>query len=281
MADDLMSMFTSMGTTDHNELIQQFMQVVPGAPAEAAQFFLEANSMNLQAAIMCYMDQGGTGAVSQALAPTPEAQFVCDVTIGEGEEVSPDTKFQKTWRLRNTGQTAWPPHTILTFLQGEQLNGPNHIRVPELHPGKEIDLSVHLKSPNAVGIYAGSWRLCWVSNGVPNYFGEEIWVVITVSASGMLGALQQMHGTSIDEQGLQVNPLRSMGGNHPSPMTTGDQPSQQPQRETGNLFAVPQFGSLASHTFGAGIPNTGFGQTNQEQGFQSQQGNQQGDGMES
>lgn len=29
--------------------------------------------------------------------------FVKDITIGEGESVTPNTKFTKTWRIQNTG----------------------------------------------------------------------------------------------------------------------------------------------------------------------------------
>lgn len=48
-----------------------------------------------QAAILTYMDEGGTLAVSQSLS-VPMAEFVCDVTIGEGEEVS---KCAITWEV--------------------------------------------------------------------------------------------------------------------------------------------------------------------------------------
>lgn len=40
-----------------------------------------------------------------------------DVTIGEGEEVPPNTTFRKTWRVGNPGPEPWPPSTILTFCQ--------------------------------------------------------------------------------------------------------------------------------------------------------------------
>jgi len=33
----------------------------------------------------------------------PQMSFVKDITIGEGESVTPNTKFTKTWRLQNSG----------------------------------------------------------------------------------------------------------------------------------------------------------------------------------
>ena len=38
----------SLGTSDHNTLIEQFIAVIPACPPEMAEFFLEANSWSLQ-----------------------------------------------------------------------------------------------------------------------------------------------------------------------------------------------------------------------------------------
>lgn len=305
MAEDLLSMFTSMGTTDHTQLLQQFLQVIPGAPTEAAQFFLEANSMNLQAAIMCYMDQGGTGMVAQAMVQPPQVRFVGDVTIGEGEAVSPDTKFQKTWRLQNVGHEAWPENTTLNFVQGEQLGHTTAVRVPQIPPGEMADVSVDMQSPAATGSYAGSWRLCVVQGAVPSYFGDEFWVVITVSETGMLDALQRMHGTQIDPNAV-ADPSMAMGGagsmggggfgafggqHVEDPMQQQQQQQQvfgQPQQASeaapqanANPFGVPMFGALSGHSFGQNMPafgappaGEGFGQT-----FGQQPGTGQGFGQ--
>eukprot|EP00040_Diaphanoeca_grandis_P015480 m.79060 g.79060 ORF g.79060 m.79060 type:complete len:282 (-) comp25176_c0_seq1:316-1161(-) len=269
MADELLAGFMSMGTTDHTTLIQQFLAVINGAPPDAAQFFLEANNMNLQAAIASYLDQGGTGAVTHAMSQTPLAEFMCDVTIGEGEEVPPGTVFQKTWRVRNIGDTAWPAETTLNFMQGERLGGPAMIGVPPLEPGAVTDLSVSLQSPSSVGMFAASWRLGYVYNGVPSYFGEEIWVVITVSEGGMLDALQRMHASNIGSNTANSG-LNSQSQSHFNFGNNNNvapiQPTQPTETPPAGHFAVPSFGSLASHSFGA---NTS--QLQQQTVFQNQQ----------
>ncbi len=38
-----------------------------------------------------------------ALQNAPQMKFLCDITIGEGESVAPNTKFIKTWRIKNIG----------------------------------------------------------------------------------------------------------------------------------------------------------------------------------
>jgi hypothetical protein len=35
-------------------------------------------------------------------------KLISDVTIGEGEEVPPNSKFTKTWRIANSGEQSFP-----------------------------------------------------------------------------------------------------------------------------------------------------------------------------
>eukprot|EP00049_Salpingoeca_infusionum_P026114 m.23815 g.23815 ORF g.23815 m.23815 type:complete len:200 (-) comp8533_c0_seq2:494-1093(-) len=190
--DDLLSMFVSLGTTDHSTLVEQFNQIVPGAPEGAAEFFLEANSWSLQNAIVSYFDQGH---MAQA-RHMPLAELVCDVTFGDGEEITPSTAFRKTWRLRNSGSIPWPVSSRLVPVQGEHMGAPDYVSLPPLQPGQSMDISVDLVSPPEEGNYYQTWRFS-CENPVTMYFGEEIFVVITVGGSGMLGLLQQMSGTTM------------------------------------------------------------------------------------
>lgn len=192
-----MNMFMTMGTNEHETLVEQFMQVIVDAQQEVAVFFLEANNWSLPDAISSYMEQSGGGGQFQVSEPF-EAEFVCDITVGEGEEIPPNVEFQKTWRLRNIGMHPWPESCTLQFVRGEQMNAPNFVHVTSIDSGAEIDISVTMKSPREVGNYASSWRLCH-NEGALTYFGEEIWVVITVAVGGMLGVTQQLHGTTFAE----------------------------------------------------------------------------------
>lgn len=45
--DALLSSFVKLGTTDHDELVQQFQTIVPAAERDVAAFFLEANNWGL------------------------------------------------------------------------------------------------------------------------------------------------------------------------------------------------------------------------------------------
>eukprot|EP00045_Choanoeca_perplexa_P006829 m.59165 g.59165 ORF g.59165 m.59165 type:complete len:270 (+) comp13808_c0_seq1:1635-2444(+) len=263
-ADDLVGMLQTMGTEDRSTLTQQLRDLCPDLTPEAAGFFLEANNWNLANAAGSYFEQGGAQAVPSQVQP--EAELVCDVTYGDGEAVPPDTLFDKTWRLANVGSTQWPRNTLLVFAQGDRLQLENEIRVPSLNPGQTVDLTVKMQSPKASGQYAASFRLCQ-NNGYRAYFGEPIWVVITVDDGGTLPLLQQMAATTFNNNGFNQDthtavftyPSRGgmqarMGGvAAPAPMTAPSGPVNW---------------SLSDHTFGSGQP--GFGSAGQaEQADQS------------
>ena len=126
----------------------------------------------------------------------------------------------------------------------------------------------------------GSWRL----RTEHEYFCDEIWVIIEVNQAGMLAALQGMHGTSIapemagstasDFGGGFVDPASMWG--HQQQAHAMAQQQQQPQQQAMGFgvgaaagpfaapiaaadggFAIPQFGSLATASFGAAP--AGFG----------------------
>lgn len=56
---------------------------------------------NLQQAICSYFDLDAPRELG--MEALPNMSFIKDVTIGEGEEVPPNTRFVKTWRIQNSG----------------------------------------------------------------------------------------------------------------------------------------------------------------------------------
>eukprot|EP00055_Hartaetosiga_balthica_P002046 m.139062 g.139062 ORF g.139062 m.139062 type:complete len:197 (+) comp18732_c0_seq1:51-641(+) len=191
-ADSLLSMFMSLGTTDHGTLVQQFIQIVGerNVSEDTVAFFLEANNWNLQAGISSYYDQG------RIFMPTcnPQAELIDDVTIGEGDEVEPGRPFTKTWRLRNIGNEPWPISACLVRVSGNIEAEEDILPVPDIQPGEEVDAVVRMLAPSEEGSHASSWRLRH-SEGVVAYFGDEIWVIIEVSESGTLDIIQQLSAT--------------------------------------------------------------------------------------
>jgi len=126
--------------------------------------------------------------------PLPSMTFVRDVTIGEGESVPPSTDFTKTWTVLNSGTDPWPEGCILKFTQGNRMSDgrsalSDRLEVGCLPPGQKIDISVLMRSPEKPGMYESQWRMA-TSTGA--FFGDTIWVILSVEQSGTLGLTQQM-----------------------------------------------------------------------------------------
>jgi len=196
----LLEQFSCMQTLDHDDLISQMMRLVgTNINISSAKFYLEMNQWNVQGAVCSYFDLE-TGNVR-----LPGMTLVRDVTVGEGESIPPNTKFVKTWRVQNTGADAWPPGCVLRFTSGEQLCNQDRVLVGPLDPLQSTDISVEMTSPCTPGMYESKWRM---STATGNFFGDTIWVIISVEESGTMAIMQQF--SHLNQLG---SPSKSSGAN--------------------------------------------------------------------
>ena len=105
------------------------------------------------------------------------AAFISDITLPDNTVVSPNQSLIKTWRVRNDGSTTWGNGYQLVFQSGDQMQAPSTVALPNAAPGDVVDISVNLTAPSEGGDYRGDWRL---RNPQGTYFGDELWVQITV-----------------------------------------------------------------------------------------------------
>jgi hypothetical protein len=114
-----------------------------------------------------------------SVPPTPactrNAVFQADVTIPDNTAIKAGQPFVKTWRIRNTGTCDWDASCRLTFVEGDQIGGPDWVTVPETPAGENADISVELVAPPEHGRYRGYWQMCV---GESEYFGDRIYVQI-------------------------------------------------------------------------------------------------------
>jgi hypothetical protein len=89
------------------------------------------------------------------------SRFVKHVTCDDNSEYGSGVSFTKTWRLRNSGSTAWPEGTILLQVSRERtVQAPDSVPLPKaIQPGEEIDISVPFTTPSEPGRYMSFWRL--------------------------------------------------------------------------------------------------------------------------
>ncbi len=89
------------------------------------------------------------------------AAFITDVTVPDGKEFDPGTKFVKTWQILNDGTCTWNSFYKLYFVSGDKMSGPTsqQLTVVDVPPGASIDVSVELTAPDDPGTYRGNWGL--------------------------------------------------------------------------------------------------------------------------
>jgi len=191
-------------TQDREELVNQMLRLVgTNINYTTATFYLEMNQWNVQAAVCSYFD------LESANTALPGMIFLQDVTIGEGESIPPNTTFIKTWRVQNPGPEKWPPGCVLRFSSGVQLAETERVLVDSLDPYTATDISVQMTSPGVPGLYESRWRM---STATGNFFGDQIWVIISVEVAGTMAITQQMSKLedlgSRQQEPTEFNPFR-------------------------------------------------------------------------
>ncbi|KAH7446580.1 hypothetical protein KP509_01G063100 [Ceratopteris richardii] len=110
-----------------------------------------------------------------------DARFVKDITVSDGTELEPGTKFTKSWLMQNNGSLSWPVGTQLVHVGGPALSISKAITlelpVGGLASGQDYLISIDLIASLVVGYYTSYWRLQSPSG---QCFGHEVWVAINV-----------------------------------------------------------------------------------------------------
>lgn len=110
------------------------------------------------------------------------AEFIKDYNVPDGSRMEPNTKFKKTWLIRNTGKLAWNHEKFpvkLNCIAGDlkTVNGEDYVNIVDTSPQKDVIISVDLVSPSKTGKYFSEWVL--TCGGFR--FGPRIWCSIEVN----------------------------------------------------------------------------------------------------
>jgi uncharacterized protein YkwD len=84
--------------------------------------------------------------------------MIQDVTVPDNTQMTPGTKFTKTWRFMNNGKCNWSGYTI-AFVAGDRMESPDSAPVPATEAGKTVDVSIELTAPSLDGSYTGFYEL--------------------------------------------------------------------------------------------------------------------------
>ncbi len=93
--------------------------------------------------------------------PCDKAEFVEDVTIEDGTDVSVGEPFKKIWRLKNAGSCTWTSSYDLVFDGGTQMGAADaqQLTTETVAPDQEIDIAVNLIAPDDPGKYRANFKL--------------------------------------------------------------------------------------------------------------------------
>lgn len=116
---------------------------------------------------------------------TDRAEFVKDVSVPDNTSFKPGERFNKTWRLRNSGDCTWSPQYALVFVEGDRLEAALEIPLTGyVQPQETVDLSVEMTAPLESGQYQGQWMLKSADGsrfGLGEKADKPFWVRIVVS----------------------------------------------------------------------------------------------------
>jgi hypothetical protein len=212
--DSISLKFRTMNTNDKDSLIADFRRLSKtDLTNEGCCFYLDLAEWNLNTALWAYYEYAAAAAASSAVASLselPQMRFLCDVTIGEGESVAPNTNFVKKWRILNCGTNKWPHGCQLKYVNGynfklssddnnNNTTTPTHIsdaciRLDRLEPAVSCEISIQLKSPDECQMYQCQMKLFTQYN---QPFGDAIWLLLAVEQGGVLGITQQLNDVSV------------------------------------------------------------------------------------
>ena len=115
---------------------------------------------------------------------TNDATFVADVTIPDNTALEPGERFDKTWRVRNTGSCPWEPGYRFVFVSGDKMGASDSQMVDLVAAGGTAEITVPMTAPEEPGTYKGTWQMTDTSG---ERFGQTLTVVIQVRGAEATG----------------------------------------------------------------------------------------------
>ena len=119
---------------------------------------------------------GGGGAVVTCF----NSKYIADVTITDGTVMKPNEKFQKVWRIQNTGTCKWDEGFGLVLWAGPAMNGTAIYfsgKDKPVEPNGIVDLGIYMVAPAQPGEHTAHWTMI---DDQGKTFGGDLTVAIKV-----------------------------------------------------------------------------------------------------
>jgi hypothetical protein len=109
---------------------------------------------------------------------TNDARFVEDLTIPDGENVSPGQQIDKRWSVQNTGTCDWGPDYRLVRISRDAFTGPDEFALYPARAGTDAVWQILLEAPQFLGEHSSRWQ-AQAPDG--SRFGDDVFVDVVVS----------------------------------------------------------------------------------------------------
>jgi DNA-binding XRE family transcriptional regulator len=106
--------------------------------------------------------------------PGDASTFVADITIPDGTVMPPYHKFEKIWRIRNSGTVPWIGRWLARVgaPRGHGIPAsPYKVKIPDTQPGKEVDIKVKMQSQALAGSSQAHFKM--VDDDEREYFPDR------------------------------------------------------------------------------------------------------------
>lgn len=97
--------------------------------------------------------------ITSTAAKCNDAEWVKDVTIIDGANLTSGELITKTWLVKNTGSCTWSSGYKLVFGYGDNLSGAKAVVPAGIAPGDEVEISLEFSVPQTKKKYYSYWRL--------------------------------------------------------------------------------------------------------------------------
>ena len=112
------------------------------------------------------------------------AAFVADVTVPDNTSFKQGEKFNKVWRIKNTGTCTWTEQYNLVFYDGDQMSAPDSSPLSVTKPGDTLDIAVDMVAPMKAQVSRADFQIHTPSGeAMPIDKNTLLWVIITVGSS--------------------------------------------------------------------------------------------------
>lgn len=115
---------------------------------------------------------------------TNSAAFVTDVTVPDNASFKQGEKFNKVWRIKNTGTCTWTEQYTLVFYDGDQMSAPDSTPLSVTRPGDTLDIAVDMVAPMKDQVSRADFQIHTPSGEIMQIDKNTLlWVIITVGSS--------------------------------------------------------------------------------------------------